>query len=179
MTASKAKQAEVATRRAALVRLRRAGIPFEDERILSLGYSSRTSASKDLIRALEERHKDQAAAVAVYRQEENERLDALIQAAWPVATAPSPILDKDGTVVGEALDLKAIDTVLKVMDRRAKLNGYDMPVKTELSGPDGGGVPLGPVNLAELRSLIQAAGDPDPDPVDDSTEEGHDDSDDT
>ncbi len=37
MTHSKAQLAEVATRRTALIRLRRAGVPSEDERILPLG----------------------------------------------------------------------------------------------------------------------------------------------
>lgn len=143
MAKSKAEQAEVAARRVDLIRLRREGVSFDDPRILALGYSSRGHASKDLIRALQERRDEQTAEVSVYRQEENERLDALLEAVWPDARTG---------------DVRAIDTVLKLMDRRAKLNGLDMPVKSEVSGPDGGSIPLGGT-LAELNALIATAGE--------------------
>jgi Arc/MetJ-type ribon-helix-helix transcriptional regulator len=160
MPHSKAEQAEIAERRAQLVRLRRIGVPFDDERILSLGYSSRSHATKDLVRALKERSTEQAAEVSVYRQQENERLDALLEAVWTRATKPSPIFDREGMQIGEEIDTKAIDTVLRLMDRRAKLNGYDMPVKTELSGPDGGAIPFSSDELDELTALIEISGDP-------------------
>ena len=144
MPASRAKQAETAGRRADLIRLRRAGRSF-DSIAAELGYASRQAASKDFIRAIEQRRDEQAAEVSVYRQEMNERLDALLEAAWPDATIGDP---------------KAIETVLKVLDRQAKLNGLDAPVKSELSGPDGGSIPLGGT-LAELTSLINTAGDTD------------------
>ncbi|MFJ8677232.1 hypothetical protein [Streptomyces sp. NPDC093589] len=159
MPASKAHRAEVADRRAKLIKLRRQGVCFDDPRILALGYTSRGAASKDLVRALEERRDEQAAEISVYRQEENERLDALLQAAWPRATQAHPVFDREGNVVSEEIDLKAVDTILKLMDRRAKLLGLDAPVRTELSGPDGGAVPIGPVTAAELHRLIGAAGD--------------------
>jgi hypothetical protein len=163
MPASRAKQAATAERRAKLVRLRLEGVAYDDERIRSLGYSSSQSASKDFIRALEERRDDQAAAVSVYRQQENERLDRLLEAAWPAATTPKPIRNKEGDIVGEELDMRAVDTVLRLMDRRAKLNGLDMPVKAELSGPGGGAMQVGPASLEQLRNLIRTAGDPDDD----------------
>ncbi|MFB9523549.1 hypothetical protein [Streptomyces cremeus] len=50
MTRPEAQLAEVAARRAALVRLHRTCVPFEYERILPLGYSSRHHATKDLVR---------------------------------------------------------------------------------------------------------------------------------
>jgi hypothetical protein len=154
MPASRAQRAITAERRAQLIRLRLEGVAYDDDRILRLGYSSSRSASKDFIRALEERRDEQAAAASVYRQQENERLDALLEAVWPAATTPSPIYAKDGTYIGEAVDMKAVDTVLKLMDRRAKLNGLDMPVKAEVSGPDGGPLQMGPATSAELEALI-------------------------
>ncbi|MGV2914717.1 hypothetical protein [Streptomyces alfalfae] len=182
MTASRAKQADTAQRRAALIRLRLAGVRFGDQRILDLGYESRGHASKDFVRALEQHRQEEAAEVATYRQQENERLDALLEAAWPQATTPSPIFNKDREIVGEEIDMRAVDTVLRLMDRRAKLNGLDMPVKAEVSGPGGGPVALSRVKMDELRSLINTAGDPDPDDgeEDDVTEDGDadDDSDD-
>ncbi|WP_228981246.1 hypothetical protein [Streptomyces sp. DH12] len=175
MPASKAQQAETAARRAQLIRLRRTGVPFDDERVLALGYASPGAASKDLIRALQERRDEQDAEASVYRQQENERLDALLEAVWEKATKPSPVHDKDGQYLGDEIDLKAVDTVLKLMDRRAKLMGLDMPVKAELSGPGGGALRLNAVSLAELNTLIATAGDPDdpdrpcPDDEDDDT----------
>lgn len=153
MPPSKAHRAEIAGRRAQLIKLRRAGLSFEHPQILALGYGSRQAASKDMIRALEERRDEQAAEASIYRQEENERLDDLLAAVWPHAIGTHQ--DPDGAV---AFDPKAIETVLKLMDRRAKLNGYDMPVRAEVSGPDGGAIPLGSGTLAELNSLIGIAG---------------------
>lgn len=161
MTASKAHQTEVSERRRQLARLRRQGIRFDDERILNLGYSSASSARRDMNRALTRNRDEEKLEVSVYRQQENERLDSLLEAIWPRATEPSPVFDKEGNQVDEAIDMRAVDTALRLLDRRAKLNGLDMPVKAELSGPGGGAVPIGAAGIAELRSLINAAGDPD------------------
>lgn len=157
MPHSKAEMAEVAHRRAQLLRLRREGVRYDDERILNLGYSSASIARKDLTRTLEQNRDEEAAEVSTYRQQENERLDALLEAAWPRATQPSPVFDKEGNVIGEQLDMRAMDTVLRLMDRRAKLNGLDAPVKNELSGPDGGPLALSNASPEELAALIAAS----------------------
>jgi hypothetical protein len=157
MPPSKAKAAETAARRAKLIRMRREGHDF-DHIAEVLDYASRGAATKDLLRALKQNSDEEAAEVAVYRQQENERLDALLRATWSRATEPSPVLDKEGNVVAHELDMRAVDTVLRLMDRRAKLNGLDMPTKAELSGPDGGIIPLGGT-LAELNGLITTAGE--------------------
>ncbi|TXS42929.1 hypothetical protein [Streptomyces sp. t39] len=162
MPISKARQAEIADRRAQLVKLRLSGVRFDDPRILALGYTSRQAASKDMIRALEEHREEEAAAVSAYRQQENERLDELLAAVWEKATKPSPIFDKDRNIVAEEIDVRAVDTVLRLMDRRAKLNGLDSPVRTEISGPDGGAVPLGNGSLDQLNTLITLNGEPIP-----------------
>lgn len=154
MTASKAHQAETAIRRAKLTKLRREGARFDDERILALGYASSGAARKDLIRALKKARDEEAAEVSIYRQQENERLDALLEAAWPRATTPSPVFDKEGDIVGHELDMRAVDTVLRLMDRRAKLNGLDVPVKAEISGPDGGPVTLATGSLEDAEKLF-------------------------
>ncbi|MFD7867327.1 hypothetical protein [Streptomyces sp. NPDC059783] len=156
MSHSRAKAAEIAERRANLIKLRRAGVPFEDPRIMALGYSSRSAASKDFYRALCERRDEQAAEVSAYRQEENERLDALLEAAWPQATQTRTVYNKDGEAVGEELDMRAVDTVLRLMDRRAKLNGLDMPVKTEVTGAEGGPLAVSTADPDKLAALIAA-----------------------
>ncbi|MBE4761732.1 hypothetical protein [Streptomyces caniscabiei] len=163
MAWSKLKMDEVTVRRTALLKLRREGVRYDDDRVGALGYSSPSDARKDFHRALEAHRAEEAAEVGIYRQQENERLDALLEAAWPRATQPSPVFDKDGEVIDHALDLRAVDTVIRLIDRRAKLNGLDMPVKAEVSGPGGGALQIGAVGLAELRNLINTAGDPDPD----------------
>ncbi|MFB7592365.1 hypothetical protein [Streptomyces sp. NPDC056169] len=177
MPASKAHQADTAARRANLIRLRRRGIPFDDARILDLGYSSPGAARKDLVRALETNRDDEAAEVSVYRQQESERLDALLEAVWPQATEKRPVFDKEGQWVGEGVDVRAVDTVLRLIDRRAKLLGLDAPAAVELSGPGGGAVPLAGT-LAELNELISLAGQTDAhgDDEDDAEEEQGDDS---
>ncbi|MEU6016981.1 hypothetical protein ABZ826_23900 [Streptomyces sp. NPDC047515] len=156
MPHSKAKMAEVAERRATLIKLRRAGVPFEDPRILDLGYTTRGAATKDFYRAICERRDEQAAEASAYRQEENERLDALLAAAWPMATELRPVFNREGDEVGQEIDLKAVDTVLKLMDRRAKLNGLDMPVRNEVTGADGGPLALSSASPEDLAALIAA-----------------------
>lgn len=158
MAKGKPVEAEVSARRAKLIRLRREGVRYDDPRILDLGYSDSGAARKDVIRALERNRAEEAAEVGVYRQQENERLDALLAAVWDKATTPSPVFDKDHEIVDHVIDLKAVDTVLKLMDRRAKLNGLDMPQRTELSGPEGGAIPFGAGSLDELNTLIEFAG---------------------
>lgn len=157
MAVSKLRQDEIAVRRTALLKLRRQGVRYDDERILALGYSSAATARSDLKRVLEQHRDEEAAEVSVYRQQENERLDALLEAAWPRATQPSPVFDKDGEVIDHVLDMRAVDTVLRLMDRRAKLNGLDMPARTEVSGPDGGAIPFSGSDLSELQALIAIA----------------------
>lgn len=77
-------------------------------------------------------------AAAQLRELEAERLDRAHRAAWPKA------------IKG---DLRAIDRVLKIMERRAKLYGLDAPQKRELTGKDG--TPLGGGGLASLLAEAQ------------------------
>lgn len=156
MPPSRLKRDEVTVRRTELLRLRRMGVRYDDDRILELGYASDDAARRDLHRALEQHRDEERAEVSVYRQQENERLDALLEAAWPRATEPHPVLDKEGEVIDNVLDMRAIDTVLRLMDRRAKLNGLDMPVKTEVTGADGGPLALSTADPDKLAALIAA-----------------------
>lgn len=149
MAASKAKQAEVDERRAALIKLRRTKTPFASSKILDLGYSSESAARKDFYRAVMERKDATAAEVSAYREEQNEVIEALLETYLPLA------LDEK--------DIKAAEMVLKLLERQAKLNGWEAALKAELSGPGGGAVPVRAATLEELRTLIRTAGDPDED----------------
>lgn len=147
MPASKAQRAKTADRRGKAIALRLAGMDWQTiaDR---LDYASRAAACVDVNRALEANLAEQSQAADTLREVESQRLDRLQAAAWPSA------------VKG---DLKAIETVLKVIDRRVKLQGLDMPLRAELSGPDGGPMQLQHANLAKLYDLIDTAGDEDPD----------------
>lgn len=179
MAWSKFKLDEVVVRRTKLLELRRQGVRYDDERIEALGYSSPSAARKDLNRLLEAHRNEEAAEVSTYRQQENERLDALLEAAWPRATQPSPVFNKDGEVVDHALDMRAVDTVLRLMDRRAKLNGLDMPVKAEVTGAEGGPLAISTADPDKLASLIAATSRLDTDqPANSATSTPDDDEDD-
>ncbi|MFD5848271.1 hypothetical protein [Streptomyces chartreusis] len=148
MAASKDKQAEVFERRTQLISIRRERPkkPFDAPEILALGYISADAARKDFYRALEDRRKRLDIEVTAYREEQNEILDRLLETHLPAA------------VEG---DIKASELCLKLLERQAKLNGWEEALKAELSGPGGGPVPIRGETLAELRNLIRTAGDPD------------------
>jgi hypothetical protein len=142
MGTTKAKKAEVADRRAQAITLRIAGMDWQSiaDR---LGYNSRGAACQDVTRALEANLKEQSQAVDVLRDVETLRLDRLQAAAWPAAVRG---------------DLKSIETVLKVIDRRVKLLGLDMPVRTELTGAGGGPLALSTADPDQLAAIIAATG---------------------
>jgi len=140
MPTPKAKRAEVAERRQKAIALRLAGMDWQTI-AGRLGYADRGSACKDVARALEANLAEQSQAADTLREVESLRLDRLQAAAWPAA------------VKG---DLKAIETVLKVIDRRARLHGLDHPVRTEITGADGGPLAFQAVDPAELEALIAA-----------------------
>ncbi len=117
MPASKAKQTLVAERRRAAVQLRIAGHSW-DAIARQLGYDSKASAYTDVRRALEKAVTKLAIPLEAHRQLELDRLDAMQNALWPAAL--------DG-------ETKAIDTALRLMDRRARLLGLDAPQRHELT----------------------------------------------
>lgn len=142
MPPSKAQKAVTAKRRAQAITLRLAGMDF-DTIAERLDYSSRGAATKDFWRAVEANRLEEAQAVENLREVEGTRLDRLQAAVWAKA------------VQG---DLKAVETVLKVIAQRSRLFGLDAAIKAEVSGPDGGAIPLGNGSLLELNKLIEIAG---------------------
>ena len=88
--------------------LRRAGGTYEAiaER---LGYQTRNGAHRAVARALA---RNPAADADAVRELETDRLDRLLVAVWPVALKGEP---------------KAVDQVLKIAERRARLLGLDVP----------------------------------------------------
>ncbi len=80
--------------------------------------------SKAIQRQLEKINKEALMAYPEVLRLELERLDNLQQAIWPLTQHRRITLD-DGTEVTQEPDLKAIQQVLAIMDRRTKLLGMD------------------------------------------------------
>ncbi|WP_372407551.1 hypothetical protein [Streptomyces luteireticuli] len=54
-------------------------------------------------------------------------------------------------------DHQATDRAVRIIERECRLLGLDQPVRTELSGPGGGAVQVGPESWEELKCLISLA----------------------
>ncbi|MFD8384227.1 hypothetical protein ACFV2X_37885 [Streptomyces sp. NPDC059679] len=148
MTASKAKQAQVALRRTRHLELAMAGLS-NDEIAAELGMASRGAASKELCRILEKAQRREALAADQYRMLHRARLTKMLAGLW------------DKAIGGQ--DLQATEAVRKIIADLRKLDGVDEPEKTELSGPGGGAIPIRDATAAELHRLIGIAGDDEPD----------------
>jgi hypothetical protein len=99
------------------VELRRTGASY-DAIAGQLGYANRSGAWKAVQQALKRSVRESGDAV---RQLENDRLDRLLLSLWKRAL--------EG-------DLEALDRVLKIMKRRAELNGLDAPKQLALQMSD-------------------------------------------
>lgn len=117
-SATSPRRIEAADKQRRAVELRRAGASFRqiaDE----LGYASVSSAYKAVMVALRKTLREPTDEL---RTLELERLDALTLVLWPKALQAN---------------LAAIDRLLRVMERRAKLSDLDAPTKIAPTTPDG------------------------------------------
>ena len=126
-------------RREKVIQLRKAGYDYKT--ICDQVGITKGQVSKILNRALDQYAKDTDEAVLELKQLEDARLDNMQRGVWTKA------------ITG---NLTAIDRVLKIMERRAKLHGLDAPQKRELTGKDG--APLGGCGLASLLEQGEDAG---------------------
>ena len=85
---------------------------------------SSASVSRSIQRQLEKMNKEAILAYPEVLRMELERLDNLQQAIWPM-TQHRRIVGDDGTEMQIEPDLKAIQQVLSIMDRRTKLLGME------------------------------------------------------
>jgi len=139
MPASKAQRAKTAERRKQAIEMRLGGASFDDIAD-KLGYSDRAAAHKDITRALETHVAEMHQGVEVLRETELQRLDVLWADAWAVLKREH-ITVSHGRVVyddstGEPIAdpgpvLQAINTLLKIQERRAKYLGLDAPTRVE------------------------------------------------
>ena len=85
---------------------------------------STQSVSRSVQRQLEKMNKEAILAYPEVLRMELERLDNLQQAIWPMTQHRRVVMD-DGTEMQVEPDLKAIQQVLSIMDRRTKLLGME------------------------------------------------------
>lgn len=116
MGASKAVQAASAQKVARAIALKNSGMSWTDV-AKRAGYSDRGAACKAVTRELAKRRGEVDHQLEIMREQEGARLDALQATLWPAA---------------EAGNRKAIETILKICDRRCKLYGLDAPTKHEV-----------------------------------------------
>lgn len=103
---------EVLAKEAEVLKLRRGGLTF-DVIAQRVGYANPGSAQKAYERSL---NRITAEDVGIMRRAENDRLDMAQSAIWV------KVLQGDN---------QSIANLLRIMDRRAKLNGLDVPVRIQ------------------------------------------------
>lgn len=103
-----------------VLELRRAGLTF-DVIAQEVGYSNASGAHHAYTRAMKRTLVDAGSDES--RDLELDRLDRLQRFAWPQASQGN---------------LRAIETILRIMGRRAKILGLDAPIKAEVTTYEGG-----------------------------------------
>jgi len=137
-SATSARKMKAAERMAAITQLRLRGATL-DAIATELGIG-RTTVRDALSRAQAANIALATETAAELRQQQAERLDAALLAIFTAV---------------ESGELGAIDRMLKIEERRARLYGLDAPARTELSGPGGG--PLQAQNVPYDLSLLSDA----------------------
>jgi hypothetical protein len=105
-----------------IFKLRQAGVPM-NEIARRFGVATKTVGTS-ISRQLEKMNREALMAYPEVLRMELERLDALQQAIWPMTQHRKVTMD-DGTEMQVEPDLKAIQQVLLIMDRRSKLLGME------------------------------------------------------
>lgn len=144
MAKSSKHRIEQAERDQKAIALRRSGMCYS-EIAARVGYANRSGAYKAVMRVLEEIAKETAEDASHIRSIELQRLDDLLKAVWDTALAGDP---------------KAIDRVLKIMDRRARFLGLDAPTKQEVSGPDGDAIRIEDARTVLAEAIARVTAEP-------------------
>ena len=160
----------LAERDVRIFKMRQAGVPNQE---ISRRFSISVGAvGKSVNRQLEKLNSEALLAYPEVLRMELERLDALQSAIWPLTQHRRITLD-DGTDVAVEPDMKAIQQVLSIMDRRSKLMGMESHpaheaniqinvghqenIRVSLAGADGtGSVPVDHFNPeTESKKLLE------------------------
>lgn len=153
-----------------IFKMRQAGVAINE--IARRFNMSSSSVNASIRRQLEKMNREALLAYPEVLRLELERLDALQQSIWPM-TQHRRVTTEDGSEMSVEPDMKAIQQVLSIMDRRAKLLGMEqnnvniqldvsnqqLPVRATLSGAEKDIVALStfsPEN--EARKLLEIMG---------------------
>lgn len=130
----------MAARRAKLVEYRRRKVPYS-QFYEELGYANANAASKDFYRILEENLAELRVSVDVYREEQLAELEHLAEEAHIVMNDRHYILTPGGKLVADPVTgdplldsgpkLAAMDRLVRIGDRVAKLRGTEAATKIE------------------------------------------------
>jgi len=139
----------LAERDSRIFKMRQAGVAVSE--IAKRFNVSTKVVSLAISRQLEKLNKETALAYPEVLRMELERLDAMQAALWPLTQHRKVTLD-DGTEVSVEPDMKAVQQVLAIMDRRSKLlgmeqtnvnihadidSGNQQPIRATLAGQEG------------------------------------------
>jgi hypothetical protein len=153
-----------------IFKMRQAGVAINE--IARRFNMSSSSVNASIRRQLEKMNREALLAYPEVLRLELERLDALQQSIWPM-TQHRRVTTEDGSEMSVEPDMKAIQQVLSIMDRRAKLLGMEqnnvniqldvsnqqLPVRATLSGAENKALALStfsPEN--EARQLLEIMG---------------------
>lgn len=141
-----------------IFKMRQAGVAQNEiARRLNMTTSAVSSAIR---RQLEKMNREALMAYPEVLRMELERLDTLQQAIWPMTQHRQVTLD-DGTQVTVEPDLKAIQQVLSIMDRRTRLLGMDQTnINMQIDVPNGGIEPRAVLAGADDQAAAIDAFDP-------------------
>lgn len=137
MPPSKAKQAIVAQRRREMLIMKiqgRTALEIAEH----YGMSPDTARS-DLSRAIKKAKELEVHEAELYRFIQGARLEELLRGVWDEASTG---------------DIKAGEQARKYIADLTELFGLRIPVRTEISGPDGGAIPFSSGEAAEVMALI-------------------------
>jgi hypothetical protein len=151
MPPSKATRALVAQRRSEMLLMKvqgRSAIQIAEH----FGMSPST-ARRDLSRAAKKALELEVQDAGLYRYIQGARLESLLRAVMPAATGKAHLDDDEPEGLVE-VDLKASEQARKLIADITELFGLRIPVRTEISGPDGGAIPFSSGETAELMALI-------------------------
>lgn len=133
-----AEDIQTAEREREAIGLRAAGLSY-DAIAEKVGYANRSLAYKAVIRVLDRWRVETREDACVVRDLEVERLDSLLAGVWQRAAQGEPA---------------AIDRVLKIMDRRARLLGLDAPAQHDVTSA-GGPIDFSALSLEELEKIAR------------------------
>lgn len=119
---TKTERIKIAERRNKAIAMRAAGQTW-DAIAVALDYGSRGAACQDVARAHDQRIAEQHDGLDHLRDLELEHLDALRRRMVTVAEQAD-----------DEMAMKAVDRLVKIGERRAKLQGIDAPVKVDQGG---------------------------------------------